>query len=192
MIDKRAVHQMYLISHSVSESMHVLLTPFPGWNPGLTEINSKTSINFTGARISPCVSLRTPQWWRSCQGFISSSQISQGVLEELHNFIQETGIFSPFGSVPSKYIGISAEMTNKLDLRGTVIREDLLGHQVQSFLIQAAVPGNIFIELPEFHLKPTGFPIPSVGRLWALFCWYIGTSILFLASWIHRQLYMDE
>lgn len=30
MIDKRAVHQMYLISHSVSESMHVLLIPFPG------------------------------------------------------------------------------------------------------------------------------------------------------------------
>lgn len=27
MIDKRTVHQMYLISHSVSESMHVLLTP---------------------------------------------------------------------------------------------------------------------------------------------------------------------
>lgn len=30
MIDKRAAHQMYLINHSVSESMHVLLTPFPG------------------------------------------------------------------------------------------------------------------------------------------------------------------
>lgn len=53
------------------------------------------------------------------------------------------------------------------------------------------MPHNIFIKLVEFHLKPSQFPAPPAGWLRAPFCQYLGTSVLFLATCIHRQSYMD-
>lgn len=156
MIDKRAVHQLYLISPSVSESMPVLLTPFPGWNPGPAEINSKTSISFTGARIYPLCVIKSSQWQRSCQGFISS-QISQGALEELHSFIQETGIFSPFAGVPSKYISILAEMTSNQIWGELSSERPLEKPSHRSFLIWAAMPGIVFMSLPTSTSNQQGF-----------------------------------
>lgn len=183
MIDKRTVHQMYLISHFVSESMHVLLPPFPGWNPGLTEINGKTSINSTGARISSCASLRAAQWWRPCQGFISSRQISQ-VLENLHSFMQEpVKFFPPLAGAPIKYISIWAKMTNKLDQRGISLGR-ISRTIVWSFPMQAAVSVISLLDLTSSISKNQVF-YSSCWRLQAFFCWYLGT--LLLAAWIHNN-----